>query len=95
MEKTICVNQLGKKPGYKIKPGDRITGNFVENEPEIRIVPEQIAFDIVFEDGHIIVVNKQPGVVVHPATGNVSGTLVNALLHHYPAIVNVGSEKFR
>ncbi len=86
---------MGKKSGYKIKPGDRITGSIVENEPEIRILPEKIDLDIVFEDDHIIVVNKRSGMVVHPAPGNISGTLVNALLHHHSGIENVGSDKFR
>ncbi len=95
INKTIRVNQLGKKPGYKIKSGDHVTGMILKQEPETQVIPEKIAVDILFEDDHIIVVNKQPGMVVHPAPGNVSGTLVNALLHHFPAIGNVGGDQFR
>ncbi|MCF6246726.1 MAG: RluA family pseudouridine synthase [Desulfobacula sp.] len=95
IEQDILVNQLCKKPGYKITPGDRITGTILQTEPEVSVLPENIAVDIVFEDEHIIVLNKQSGMVVHPASGNLSGTLVNALLHHCPAIGNVGDDKFR
>lgn len=95
IKKTIRVNQLGKKPGYKITPGDRITGIILKSEPGVPVLPENIAVNIVFEDDDIIVLNKQAGMVVHPAPGNLSGTLVNALLYHNSAIGNVGDDRFR
>ncbi len=79
---TILVNGEKKRPGYKVKNGEVITG-------EIRCVaglpkPEKMALSIVHEDAFIIVIDKPPGQVVHPATGNMSGTLVNGLLAHDP-----------
>ena len=68
-------------PSHKARAGDiyEITvPEAVESEPE----PEDIPLDIIFEDEHLIVINKPAGMVVHPAAGNWSGTLVNALLHH-------------
>ena len=56
----------------------------VELEAQTRSLPEDIPLDIIYEDDDIIVVNKPVGMVVHPGAGNSSGTLVNALLHHYP-----------
>ncbi len=68
-------------PSHKVRVGDRYeitVPEAVESEPE----PENIPLDIQFEDEHLIVINKPAGMVVHPAAGNWSGTLVNALLHH-------------
>ena len=61
--------------------GDRITVELDEPQP-VDIVPEEIPLDIVYEDAHLLVVNKPKGMVVHPAPGNYTGTLVNALMHH-------------
>lgn len=69
------------QPKTKLKPGDEIIidlPEIAEAEPK----PENIVLDILFEDDHLIVLNKPPGMVVHPAPGNWSGTLVNALLYH-------------
>ncbi len=92
---SVLVNNQKKKPGYKTKKGDIITGylSLVETEPII--LPEHMDLDIQFEDESIIVVNKQPGIVVHPAPGNISGTLVNGLLSHFPQIKDVGSDSLR
>lgn len=65
----------------KIKAGDRISLIIPPPEPA-DILPENIALDVVYEDGDLLVVNKPKGMVVHPAPGNYSGTLVNALLYH-------------
>lgn len=54
--------------------------------------PEKITLDIIYEDRDILVINKQPGLVVHPAPGNWTGTLVNGLLYHYPGIESCGDE---
>lgn len=66
---------------YKIRQGDVFTVELPEPEP-YEVEAEDIPIDVVYEDSDIIVVNKPKGMVVHPAAGNPSGTLVNALLHH-------------
>ena len=91
----ILVNNLKKKPGYKVKKGDRITGENPHTDQETTARPENINLNIVFKDHHIIVINKKPGMVVHPAPGNMSKTLVNALLFHYPEIENVSNDPLR
>jgi 23S rRNA pseudouridine1911/1915/1917 synthase len=78
------------KAGMKISEGDEVC---VEIPPPVpsEIVPEDIPLDVVFEDDDIIVINKKAGLVVHPAPGHHSGTLVNALLHHCPDLSGIGS----
>ncbi|WP_303836059.1 RluA family pseudouridine synthase [Ruminococcus flavefaciens] len=66
---------------YKLRGGEEITVEIPEPEP-MDAVPEAIPLDIVYEDDDLLVVNKPKGMVVHPAHGNYTGTLVNALLHH-------------
>lgn len=77
----IMVNGAKAKPKNPVAAGDEITINIPEPESE-EALPEDIPLDILYEDEDIIVLNKAPGLVVHPAAGNSSGTLVNALLHH-------------
>lgn len=77
------VNGNSVKPKYKCEGFELLTLE-VELEAQTRSLPEDIPLDIVYEDEDIIVVNKPVGMVVHPGAGNSSGTLVNALLHHYP-----------
>lgn len=77
------------KAGTKAKPGSEITLVDTRNETD-GLVPEAIPLDILYEDTNVIVVNKPAGIVVHPGAGNASGTLVNALLAHYPPIRFVG-----
>lgn len=89
----IRVNSEFKKPAYKIRPGDIVICIIPPIEP-LLFEPEQIPLDILFEDNDIIIINKQPGLVVHPAPGNWTGTLVNGLLYHYPDI-QAGEEPFR
>ena len=80
-EGKITVNGKNVKTGYSLQPGDIIEAE--EEEPEdAAAVPEDIPLDIVYEDDDVIVVNKPKGMVVHPAAGHASGTLVNALLFH-------------
>ncbi len=73
----------GKKSGknYKLRGNERITVEIPEPQP-MDALPEDIPLDIVYEDSELLVVNKPKGMVVHPAHGNYTGTLVNALLHH-------------
>lgn len=74
--KDIC---LSKK--YKLKGGEVLEIFIPEPEP-VEAIPENIPLDIVYEDEHVIVVNKPQGMVVHPAAGNETGTLVNGILYH-------------
>ena len=90
----ILVSGEIKKPGYRLKSGDIITG-LIHEEDSIPILPESLRIDIIHEDSHIIVVNKKAGMVVHPAPGHFSGTMVNALLYHLPEIKNVGQDELR
>ncbi|MGY0375202.1 RluA family pseudouridine synthase [Clostridium sp. JNZ J1-5] len=80
-EKYIVVNDNIKKSNYKLRLGDKVTVSLPEVQ-ELVVEPEDIPLDILYEDNDIIVVNKPQGLVVHPAPGNYSGTLVNALLYH-------------
>ena len=91
----ILVNKLNKKPGYKVKKDDILTGEILKADADMIVSPENIDLNIIFEDEHIIVINKTPGMVVHPAPGNMSGTLVNALLFHNPSIKDAGEDPFR
>jgi 23S rRNA pseudouridine1911/1915/1917 synthase len=80
---SILVHGIAVKSSYKIKPGDIITIVLPHPPREIELIPQNIPLNIVFEDTDVIVVNKSPGMVVHPAYGNYSGTLVNALIFHF------------
>lgn len=80
-ENMVSVNGVAVKSNYKLRAGDEITVEFMEPvEPDI--VAENIPIDIVYEDEDVILVNKPKGMVVHPAPGHYSGTLVNALMYH-------------
>ena len=80
---NILVNNNAVKPNYKIKPGDIVQVVLPTPPREIELIPEDIPLNIVYEDDDVLVVNKQPGMVVHPAYGNYTGTLVNALMWHF------------
>ena len=84
----ITVNGGQYKPKEKVKVNDLIEIS-AELEPQGDWLPEPMDLDIVFEDESILVLNKPVGLVVHPAAGNYSGTLVNGLLHYDPALNNV------
>ncbi|RJP79844.1 MAG: RluA family pseudouridine synthase [Desulfobacteraceae bacterium] len=88
---SIRVSGSAKKPGYRIRPGEVIQGAIPKSEP-VSFQPEPVQIDILFEDSHLIVLNKAPGIVVHPAPGNYTGTLVNGLLYHCPGIEGIGGE---
>ena len=86
----VSVNGVeAVKAGMKVGPDDEIE---VEIPPPVPAIPEpeDIPLDVVFEDEDIIVIDKPAGMVVHPAPGHFGGTLVNALLHHLPDLVNIG-----
>ncbi len=80
--RNIRVNGNPVKSSYKVKPRDIVTVVMAYPRREIEIIPENIPLDIVHEDHHLMVVNKPAGMVVHPAYGHYSGTLVNALAWH-------------
>ncbi|HEY8935819.1 MAG TPA: RluA family pseudouridine synthase [Cyclobacteriaceae bacterium] len=82
-EGFVKVNDKPIKPNYKVHPGDVITVAFPEPPRDTDVIAENIPLDIVYEDEHLLVVNKPPGMVVHPAYQNWSGTLVNALTYHF------------
>ena len=86
----VTVNgAVAEKAGMKVAEDDEIV---VEIPPPVPAVPEpeDIPLDVVFEDADMLVVNKAPGMVVHPAPGHFTGTLVNALLHHCPDLSGIG-----
>lgn len=81
-EGHIWVNEQVVKQNYKVKSGDEIKVMFTHPPYEFLLTPEDIPLDVVYEDSDLMVVNKPPGMVVHPGHGNYSGTLINALLYH-------------
>lgn len=79
---NILVNGKSEKASYKIKPLDTITILLPHPPREFELIPENIPLNILYEDDQVLVVNKEAGMVVHPAHGNYTGTLVNALAWH-------------
>lgn len=79
----VKVNDGDVKPNYKVHPNDVITVSLPEPPRETEVIPENIPLNIIYEDDHLLIVNKKPGMVVHPAYNNWSGTLVNALAYHF------------
>lgn len=79
----LLVDGVSQKPKYRVKTGQKLTLQ-VQLEQHGEDLPENIPLDVIYEDDTVIVINKPVGMVVHPGAGNWSGTLVNALLYHYP-----------
>lgn len=90
--KVFLDGEVVGKAGVKLKPGNVIDIQVPDVHHDDGLVPENIPLNILYEDEQAIVVNKSAGMVVHPGAGNPSGTLVNALLAHYPPILRVGEE---
>jgi 23S rRNA pseudouridine1911/1915/1917 synthase len=88
----VTVDGFQRKASFKVTPGEIVS---VELPPVTgeQVEPENIPLDIIYEDGDVIVVNKAPGMVVHPAPGHPSGTLVNALRYHATEIAERGTER--
>lgn len=80
-EERILVNGVKVKAKYKVRQGDVIEVDVPEVE-DLEIIPEDLNLEIIYEDADVLVVNKPRGMVVHPAPGHASGTLVNGLMHH-------------
>ncbi len=95
---AILVNEKPVKSSYKVKPGDTITIVLAHPPRDIELYPDDVPLDIVYEDEYLFVINKQAGLVVHPAYGHYRGTLVNGLVHiMYPDLVDqpIRSESIR
>jgi len=92
-EGHIRVEGSIAKPGEKLRPGKRVIVHEPEAAPLTGTEPEDIPLEILYEDDDLLVLNKAAGMVVHPAAGNPSGTLVNALLHHCTALSGIGGEQ--
>lgn len=81
----VLVNGEGARPGQRLNDGDSVSASLPEPEEEAP-APEQLALNIVYEDEHLLVIDKPAGIVVHPAPGHSRHTLVNALLAHCPEL---------
>ncbi|WP_084728061.1 RluA family pseudouridine synthase [Thermosipho atlanticus] len=88
----VRVNNEVKKPSYKLKLGDIVALNLPERPKTVEILPENIPLKILYEDKDIIVVNKDPGIIVHPTPSISSGTLVNALMYHCKDLQGISGE---
>lgn len=89
---SILVNGKPVKSNYKVKPLDEITIVMDYPRRELKVVPEDIPIDVIYEDEELLVVNKPAGLVVHPGHGNYSGTLVNALAYRFRELPLYGSD---
>lgn len=81
-DELVLVNGKSVKTSYKLNEGDVVSVDIPKNPAEVGIVPEDIPLDIIYEDDDILIVNKPKGMVVHPAPGHYTGTLVNAIMYH-------------
>ncbi|MEI8172935.1 MAG: RluA family pseudouridine synthase [Deltaproteobacteria bacterium] len=88
-EGLVRVNLVHPKVSYRLKEGDVVTFQRREPNPD-RALPQNIPLSIIYEDTHILVIDKPAGMVVHPAAGNQQGTLVNALLFHCRDLSGIG-----
>jgi 23S rRNA pseudouridine1911/1915/1917 synthase len=79
----VLVNDKPSKSSYNVKPGDEVSIVLATPPRIVEVLPENIPINIVYEDDYIVVVNKKPGMVVHPGHGNYTGTLINALAFHF------------
>ncbi len=86
----IKVNDKPSRSSYILKFNDKIIIEKIPEPQKLQVLPENIPLDIVYEDSDLIVVNKKRGMVVHPAPGNYTGTLVNALLYHSKNLSSIG-----
>jgi len=88
----VKLNGVKAKPGARLRAGDSIV---LREPPPVAAIAEaeDIALRVLFEDEELIVIDKPPGLVVHPAAGHQAGTLVNALLHHCPTLSGIGGEQ--
>ena len=85
----ITVNRLTAKASLKLSEGDSIEV-FIPPPSPSTLSPEEIPLKIIFEDNDVLVIDKSAGLTVHPAPGHPDGTLVNAILHHFPRLTDIG-----
>ncbi len=90
-EGAVLLNGAKAKPSTHLRANDQVSLIIPEAKP-VEIVAQDIPLEVLFEDEHLIVINKPAGLVVHPAAGNPDGTLVNALLHHCKNLSGIGGE---
>jgi 23S rRNA pseudouridine1911/1915/1917 synthase len=88
----VQVNGQSCKAGYRVKPNDSIIATIPPPRPT-NLVAESIALDILYEDSDLLIVNKPADLVVHPAAGHSTGTLVHGILYHCPDLEGIGTEK--
>lgn len=88
----VHVNGICVKAGYRLRTHDVVSLTEPESFPE-NILPEPVAFDVLYEDEHLLAVNKPPGLVVHPGGGHSSGTLAHGLLHHYTHLPGLDAQR--
>ncbi len=87
---AFVVDGKAAKSSYRLKPGQQVSGSCNEQKAPVVLYPERIDFPILFEDEHLVVLSKPPGLVVHPGSGNQSGTLAHGLLYHFAGLDTVG-----
>ena len=92
---NIFVNEVAQKSNYKVKPGDEVAVKMPYPVREVKLEPENIPLEILYEDDSLIIINKPAGLVVHPGYGNYTGTLVNALLYHIDTLAEKEGEPDR
>ena len=91
----IRVSGQRKRPGYRTRKGDQVTGEVHPVNQAIKVSSDPRTLDVIHADSHIVVVNKPPGLVVHPGAGCFENTLVNRLVCHFPDIREVGEDPAR
>lgn len=87
----VRVDGVARKASYKLRGGERVEVEPAAPKP-LRAEPEEIPLEVLYEDADVVAINKPAGLVVHAGAGRESGTLVNALLHHFGALSGVGGE---
>jgi 23S rRNA pseudouridine1911/1915/1917 synthase len=91
-QEKVRVNRIIRKSSYRLKEGDTVEIEFELVEPE-KIDREDLPLEIIYKDKNLLVIDKPSGMVVHPGVGNRRGTLVNALLFHFPQLKGIGPEE--
>lgn len=91
--KNVRVESFLVKPSLRLKGGERVEVVFCFPSEPPRVEPQPIDLDILYEDNELVVINKPAAMVVHPAPGNYRDTLVNALLHRYPRMKEIGGDR--
>ncbi len=90
----ILVQNAIRKPSYRVSAGESICGRlYSDSSPEF--IPEPVEFEIIYADASCIIINKPPGLVVHPSPGHPHGTLAHGLVHRFPELARIGPEPTR